>query len=107
MRPRPAPVVIGITLLLLLLLLLLVVPAGAAGGRVRIYDRTRLEQTITNPPAGRCVAVASQRVPRLVNQTGAQVEAHTTRNCRYSPARVVAPWGGAAVSGLRAIRARD
>lgn len=104
MRPRPAPVTIGITLLLLLLL---VVPASAATGRVRIYDRTSLEQTVTNPPAGRCIVVAAQRVPRLVNQTGAQIEAHRTRNCSYTPARVLSPWSGAEVSGLRAIRARS
>jgi hypothetical protein len=104
MRPRPAPVTIGVTLLLLFLL---VVPAGAAAGRVRIYDRTHLAQTITDPPAGRCIAVGAQRVPRVVNQTSARVEAHRTRNCGYRPARVVAPWSGAEVSGLRAIRARS
>ena len=104
MRPRPVPITLGIVLLLLFLL---VVPAGAASGTVSVYDRTRLAQTFSDPPARRCLTVRALRVPRLVNQTSGWIEAHTTRTCSRSPARVVGPGQGAGVSGLRAIRARS
>lgn len=106
-----APITAGTTLLVLSLL---TVPASASGtsgtaamasGHVAIYDQGRRVQTISNPPAHRCVPVVQVRVPRVVNQSSARIELHRTRNCSQRAVGIVAPRRSDGIAGLRAIKA--